>query len=311
MLLRFTLWAMLLGSIIMGYFGYQTGSTLTTFIGMAAIIFILFLLFFLAKMTLTAGLTFVKVVVIILLIGGVILLCVRGCAVLIQKGQTAAHMTTEVFHATQEQAYAIPEKLETTSSSWWNKVKSAFGLSTSPSAEMLPPSKISTNKKQGDPNSNKPQVVIGTVSKVLSSTTFIMNGMTLKLYALDAPDMSQTCLTKRSETYKCGRQAKKKLEKLLLNKNISCQLLFSFAPSKYYTVCEIQGYDVGATMVSVGWAVADRKVSDVYIPYENQARQKNEGLWSGKFVAPWEYRQHTMEQLKTNEKGGFFKGLLK
>ena len=232
MLLRFTLWAMLLGSIIMGYFGYQTGSTLTTFVGMAAIVFILFLLFFLAKMTLTAGLTFVKVVVIILLIGSVILLCVRGCTIVWQKGQNAVHATTNAFQSVQEQSLSIPGKLETTSSSWWNKLKSVFDLSTSPSTQMLQPSKISTDKKQDDINAANTQVITGTVSKVLSSTTFVMNGIILKLYAIDAPDMSQTCLTKRSETYQCGRQAKKKLERLLLHKHISCQLLFPFNLSK-------------------------------------------------------------------------------
>ena len=311
MLLRITLWAMLLGSIIMGYFGYQSGSTLTTFVGMAAIVFILFLLFFLAKMTLAAGLTFVKVVVIILLVGGVILLCVRGCAIVWQKGQNAVHTTTEAFQSVQEKSLAIPGKLQTSSSSWWSKVKEVLGVSSSTSTEMLPPSKISTETNQDNEKSTQPQILTGTVSKVLSATTFVMNGITLKLYAIDAPDLSQTCLTKRSETYKCGKQAKKKLEKLLLNKNISCQLLFPFATSKYYTVCEIQGYDVGATMVSVGWAVADRKVSDVYIPYENQARQQDAGLWSGKFVAPWEYRQNKMGVIKTNEQTGFLKGLLK
>ena len=310
MWLRITLWAMLLGSIIMGYFGYKTGSTMTTFVGMGAIVFIGFLLFFLAKMTLTAGLVFAKVIAIILLIGGVILLCVRGCTILWQKGQNAVHTTTEAFQEAKEKSLVIPGKIDT-SSSWWNKVKNVFGGQNS-SVQPLAPSKIKAEKTSKEiQEAQKPQIVVGMPSKVLSGTTFVMNGMTLKLYGVDAPDMSQTCLTKRSESYKCGKNAKKKLEKLLLNKQISCQLIFPYATSKYYTICEIQGYDVGSTMVSVGWAVADRNVSDVYIPYENQARKKNEGLWSGKFVAPWEYRRNKMGQDKINEKNGFFKGLFK
>ena len=309
MWLRITLWAMLLGSIIMGYFGYQTGSTMTTFVGMGAIIFIGFLLFFLAKMTLSAGLVFVKVVVIILLIGGIILLCVHGCTILWQQGQMAVHKTTETFQDVKEKTFAIPGKLDTSSYSWWHKVKGILGGDSS-TGQVLAPSKIKTARDENEKKTQEPQTITGKVSKVLSGTAFVINGITLKLYGIDAPDMSQTCLTKRSETYKCGRNAKKKLEKLLLNKIVFCQLISPYSPSKYYAICEIQGYDIGATMVSVGWAVADRKVTDVYIPYENQARQKNEGLWSGKFVAPWEYRQNKMGTVKT-EKSGFLKGLFK
>ena len=309
MWLRITLWAMLLGSIIMGYFGYKTGSAMTTFVGMGAIVFIGFLLFFLAKMTLTAGLVFIKVIVIILLIGGVILLCVRGCTLVWQKSQSAVQTTTEAFHEVKEKSFGIPGKLDTTSSSWWGKIKGVFGGNSTPT-QALAPSKITNASQKEEIISPEPQIMTGTVSKVLSGTMFMMNKMTLKLYGIDAPDMSQTCLTKRSEKYPCGRTAKKKLEKLLLNKPISCQLIAPYAPSKFYAVCEIQGYDVGATMVSVGWAVADRKVSDVYIPYENQARKKDEGLWSGKFVAPWEYRQNNAGTVQI-EKGGFLKGLFK
>ncbi|MBR5129909.1 MAG: thermonuclease family protein [Alphaproteobacteria bacterium] len=307
MLLRITLWAMLLGSIIIGYFGYQTGSTVTTIVGMLAIIFILFLLFFLAKMTLAAGLTLVKVVVIILLIGGLVLLCIRGCTILLNKGETAVSTTTEAFSNVKEQTFAIPGKLHDTPS-WWSKAKSMFGFSQSD--QMLEPSTIKPETLVNEPQSSQPQVLTGTVSKILSGTTFIMNGLKLKLYAIDAPDMPQKCLNKRSETYACGRTSKKKLEKLLLKKNISCQLVKPYTDLVYYTICEIQGYDVGATMVSVGWAVADRKVSNVYVPYEQQARQKNEGLWNGKFIAPWEYRQSNLP-LSTPSKSGFFKGLLK
>lgn len=310
MWLRITLWAMLLGSVIMGYFGYKTGSAMTTFVGMGAIVFIGFLLFFLAKMTLTAGLVFIKAVVIILLIGGVILLCVRGCTLMWQTGQSAVQTTTTAFYEAKEKSFGIPGKLNTTSSSWWGKIKGVFA-GNSTTTQALAPSKIKTTSQKEETVPPEPQIMTGTVSKVLSGTMFVMNKMTLKLYGIDAPDMSQTCLTKRSEKYPCGRTAKKKLEKLLFNKTVSCQLIAPYAPSKFYAICEIQGYDVGATMVSVGWAVADRKVSDVYIPYENQARQKDEGLWSGKFVAPWEYRQSKTGYVAPHKEGGFLKGLFK
>ena len=69
-------------------------------------------------------------------------------------------------------------------------------------------------------------------------------------------------------------------------------LLFYLLPVKagkgnYIATCNIGGYDVGAAMTAVGWAVADRRSSAVYIPYEQQARTGQAGLWAGRFVAPW------------------------
>lgn len=135
----------------------------------------------------------------------------------------------------------------------------------------------------------------------------------MKLYGVDAPDLNQVCLTKRGEQYACGKTAQNKLKKLLLNKKIDCQIVGQDQNNFYLTTCVIQGYDVGATMVSVGWAVAERHISQVYIPYEQQAHRAHEGLWAGKFMAPWEFRER-LQHSHNSQSGGvnagnFFKGI--
>jgi endonuclease YncB( thermonuclease family) len=42
--------------------------------------------------------------------------------------------------------------------------------------------------------------------------------------------------------------------------------------------------------VANGWAVAYRRYSKAYVPYETVAQREKRGLWSGAFIMPWDYR---------------------
>ncbi len=55
-------------------------------------------------------------------------------------------------------------------------------------------------------------------------------------------------------------------------------------------VCSADGYDLSRNMVYTGWALADRGVTERYVPVEQEAREAKHGLWRGEFVAPWEWR---------------------
>ena len=301
MLLRFTLWGMLIGSIIMGYLGYQTGSTTTMIVGITAIVIGAFTLFFLVKMTLTAGLAFVKILIIIILIGGLGLLGFRGCQIVWQKGKTS-------FNEMSEKAPQIPGKIQSVST--WDSIKGFFSPAKTKPQVIAPPKSKNTSSQE---EAKQVQNINGMVTHVLTGSTFVINNARLKLYGLDTPDLSQTCLSKRGEDYPCGRTAKKKLEKLLLNKYLECKVAYQNAPNDYFVTCTLQNYDVGATMVSVGWAVADRQISEAYVPYEEQAHRSYQGLWAGKFVAPWIYRtkQNPVQHDNGAQNSSFFKGLFK
>ncbi|MGN1062812.1 MAG: thermonuclease family protein, partial [Alphaproteobacteria bacterium] len=205
MLLRLTLWALFIGSVIMGFFGYQTGSATTTVIGMMAMIFIAFLLFFLIKMSLQAGLMFVKIVIIVLLVGGIILLAVRGISYLWNTGKQTAQKAVE-------QSVQIPGKIQ--NPSFFSTVSSFLSGDKTPT---VIPLKEDKNKSV---TPKKTQKIVGTVTAVTNGTTFSIGERSIRLYGIDAPALSQTCLDLRGQSYKCGLSAKQKLGKLLLNKII-------------------------------------------------------------------------------------------
>jgi endonuclease YncB( thermonuclease family) len=55
-------------------------------------------------------------------------------------------------------------------------------------------------------------------------------------------------------------------------------------------------YDIGAGLVSAGWAIANTNETDIYAPYEAKAQANASGLWSGSFYSPQDWREIKKEQ---------------
>ena len=57
-------------------------------------------------------------------------------------------------------------------------------------------------------------------------------------------------------------------------------------------VCfNIEGNDIGRSMVKSGFAVAYRQFSLDYVNEEEEARAERRGLWGSSFVMPWKWRR--------------------
>lgn len=310
MLLKIVLWAFLFGSLILGYFGMQAAGVTTTLIGIGVLFVIVFLIYFLFQLGFEAFLVFLKFFGIALIVGVLILLTIRGCNMVIAKGrqatQAVVEKTTEMKDKIKQASHSdTTQTVSTSSGSWYSNIKS-FVTGHSKTDVLPPPEKVQTVSQIND----TPKQIQGIVRRVYAGNIFQLGSTYLKLYGIDVPNLKQTCIDKRGENYKCGLLAKQRLEKLLINKKLTCQIVSSYSQNQYLVTCAIQGYDVGATMVAVGWALADRTATDVYIPYENEARTKKLGLWAGKFVAPWTYRQKVVGEANSSKKG-FFEGLFK
>ena len=60
--------------------------------------------------------------------------------------------------------------------------------------------------------------------------------------------------------------------------------------SRSLASCFIEGEDVGKWMVRSGWALSFVRYSHAYDADEIAARGNRAGLWSGSFIAPWDWR---------------------
>ncbi len=88
-------------------------------------------------------------------------------------------------------------------------------------------------------------------------------------------------------SYACGRQARETLAKLASAGTVSCSGWERDRYGRVLARCEVEGRDLGQTMVEMGWAVS---YGD-YAVEEAAARHARKGLWAGRFQTPSDWRQ--------------------
>jgi hypothetical protein len=101
---------------------------------------------------------------------------------------------------------------------------------------------------------------------------------------------TQRCLDAHGKVWSCGLEATAKLEAYSHGRPWSCELTGVDRYGRSLGTCSVDGEDVGRWLVLNGWALAFRRYSTVYVPEEDYAREHQLGLWSGAFIAPWDWR---------------------
>lgn len=144
------------------------------------------------------------------------------------------------------------------------------------------------------------------VVSVLTADTLNAQGYKIKLYGVAAPELTQTCANHRGSSYNCGQQAALWLSSWLTNNPITCHIIKELGDGSMVAACSLGQYDIGAALINAGWAVADPKDGKIYLPYEENARQKRNGLWQGRFYKPWDWQamKKRKPQYKIVDPGG-------
>lgn len=125
---------------------------------------------------------------------------------------------------------------------------------------------------------------------VVKADTFRAQGYVVKLYGVAAPDLNQTCANRNGASYNCGQQAALWLQSWITNNPITCRVMSQNEDGNMVAACSLGQYDIGAALVNAGWAVADTREADIYVPYEQNAQNQGNGLWQGKFYKPWDWQ---------------------
>lgn len=119
----------------------------------------------------------------------------------------------------------------------------------------------------------------------------LASGENIRLWGIDAPELSQTC-KRDSSSYFSGQSAKNMLQSFLLSAVPDCEVINKDRYGCSIARCKVGSDDLGVLMVRSGWALDYHRYSDGhYEAAENAARKANRGLWQGEFVAPWDYRE--------------------
>lgn len=126
---------------------------------------------------------------------------------------------------------------------------------------------------------------------VVNGDTLTMNGRVVNLFGVAAPDISQTCADMSGRGYRCGQQSIAWLSSWLADNEVKCHIINEDERGVLSGVCMLGPYDIGAALVNSGWAVADIRETQIYIPYQNQALTNKRGLWQGEFYMPWDWQK--------------------
>lgn len=133
--------------------------------------------------------------------------------------------------------------------------------------------------------------VVGTV-EVLDGDTLVLNGKTIRLWGVDAPELKQPC-ARDGFSWLCGQDAKAALRTFIDSRRIACYDKGLDRNGRQQGQCFAGDFDLAGWQVRNGWAMAVRALSNTYAPSEAGAKYKRLGIWrdSG-ILAPWEWRKH-------------------
>lgn len=140
------------------------------------------------------------------------------------------------------------------------------------------------------PTTEGSATTIAGTAKISDGDTITVKGTKVRLNGIDAPETDQICIDTAEKTYPCGIAARDELVRLVHDRTVSCTGSEVDRYGRHIMTCFVGKKDLNAAMVAGGWALAFRRYSDIYVGEEKAARTKQAGLWSGAFIAPWDWR---------------------
>jgi endonuclease YncB( thermonuclease family) len=132
--------------------------------------------------------------------------------------------------------------------------------------------------------------IISGVPRVVDGDTVQVGPTKIRLSGIDAPETDQLCLDAKGESWACGVAARDQLIRFSDGRGWDCDIRGTDRYGRSLGKCFVEGEDISQWMVRSGWALSFVRYSHEYDPDEAQARETRVGLWSGAFIAPWEWR---------------------
>ena len=131
---------------------------------------------------------------------------------------------------------------------------------------------------------------ISGVPSIHDGDTVQIRGTKIRLSGIDAPETDQLCLDASGQKWACGIAARDELIKHSSGQSWVCDLNGDGGYDRRLGTCRIEGDDVNRWMVRSGWALSFKRYSHAYDADEVTAQESHAGLWSGSFIAPWDWR---------------------
>jgi endonuclease YncB( thermonuclease family) len=131
------------------------------------------------------------------------------------------------------------------------------------------------------------------VPRIVDGDTVQIGASRVRLEGIDAPETDQLCLDGNGKRWTCGIEARDRLIRKAGSKVWTCRTNSNDRYGRALATCEVEGSNINRWLVLEGWAVSFTRYSHTYDSDEVTARQGKAGLWSGAFIAPWDWRSRT------------------
>jgi endonuclease YncB( thermonuclease family) len=138
----------------------------------------------------------------------------------------------------------------------------------------------------------------------IDGDTLGAEGERLRIEGIDAPELAQICERADGRPYACGEDARLGLRRVVAEGRWECSGTQRDRYQRLLVVCKRGLEDLGERLVRAGAVVADGR----YLAAEAEARSKGEGIWSGTFQRPSDWRRQ--RQVEEAELAGWGKALL-
>jgi len=132
---------------------------------------------------------------------------------------------------------------------------------------------------------------ISGVPTITDADTAVIDGISIRLLGIDAPESDQICLDKNSEFVRCGIEARDALVKQFGGKQWTCRTTGKETYSRVLATCFVDQEDVNRWIVLNGWALSFKRYEHPYDREEQHAHDQCTGLWAWSFHAPWDWRR--------------------
>lgn len=129
---------------------------------------------------------------------------------------------------------------------------------------------------------------------VIEGSILSINGSQVRLEGIDAPNPGQTCQTLRGQSYDCYQRSIAAMKLLIGGKPVSCKIIdvpqLTTPRLDPVAHCSVNGKDLAAGMIVIGWAFAYQSMSPEYDRLQAIAQSMQYGMWGGRVTAPWIWR---------------------
>jgi endonuclease YncB( thermonuclease family) len=132
------------------------------------------------------------------------------------------------------------------------------------------------------------------VPRIVDGDTVQIGTSKIRLEGIDSPETDQLCLDHEGKRWTCGIEARDRLiQKAGSGKIWTCHTNSVDRYGRALASCEVEGLNINRWLVQTGWALSFVRYSHKYDSDERAARDAKAGLWSGAFIAPWDWRSRT------------------